>query len=97
MVKVVLIQGFSDETRARVEAISTHRRAHFQQCAMERSGANAASLPRDVEIAAGWDVCLTSIARPTAQERVKLLFEQGFHKPGDAETRLGFYVGRLRR
>src|SRR3984893_6664391 len=58
---------------------------------------NAASLPPDVEIAAGWDACLTSIARPTAQERVKLLFEQGFHKPGDAETRLGFYVGRLRR
>jgi enoyl-CoA hydratase/carnithine racemase len=58
---------------------------------------NAASLPPDVEIAAGWDACMTSITRPAAQEGVKLLFEQGFHKPGDAETRLGFYVGRLRR
>jgi hypothetical protein len=58
---------------------------------------NAASLPPDVEIAAGWDACMTSITRPAAQERVKLLFEQGFHKPGDAETRLGYYLGRLAR
>jgi enoyl-CoA hydratase/carnithine racemase len=58
---------------------------------------NAASLPPDVEIAAGWDACMSSIPRPAAQERIKQLFEQGFHKPGDAETRLGYYVGRLRR
>ena len=55
---------------------------------------NAASLPPDVEIAAGWDACLSSITRAAAQERVKLLFEQGFHKTGDAETRLGFQVLR---
>jgi enoyl-CoA hydratase/carnithine racemase len=56
---------------------------------------NAASLPPDVEIAAGWDTCMASIPRPAAQGRIKALFEQGFHKPGDAEDRLGFYVGRL--
>jgi len=56
---------------------------------------SAASLPQDVEIAAGWDACMTSIARPAAQGKIKALFEQGFHKPGDAEDRLGFYVGRL--
>jgi hypothetical protein len=52
-------------------------------------------LPPDVEIAAGWDACMASIARPAAQERIKTLFEQGFHKPGDAENRLGSYLGRL--
>ena len=56
---------------------------------------SAASLPPDVEIAAGWDTCMASIPRPAAQGRIKALFEQGFHKPGDAEDRLGFYLGRL--
>jgi enoyl-CoA hydratase/carnithine racemase len=56
---------------------------------------NAASLPPDVEIAAGWEVCMNSIPRPAAQARIKALFEQGFHQPGDAENRLGSYVGRL--
>jgi enoyl-CoA hydratase/carnithine racemase len=58
---------------------------------------NAASLPPDIEIAAGWDACMTSITRPAAQERIKLLFERGFQEPGDAETRLGFHVGQLGR
>jgi enoyl-CoA hydratase/carnithine racemase len=56
---------------------------------------NAAGLPPDVEIAAGWDACMASIARPAAQGRLKELFEQGFHQPGDAEDRLGFHLGRL--
>src|ERR1700733_13520751 len=42
---------------------------------------NASSLPPDVEIAAGWDACITSIKRPAAQKRIEELFEQGFHKP----------------
>jgi enoyl-CoA hydratase/carnithine racemase len=58
---------------------------------------NAASLPPDVEMAAGWEACMTSITRPAAQENIKALFERGFHKPGDAEDRLGFHVGQLRR
>ena len=56
---------------------------------------NAASLPPDVEIGAGWDACLDSFVRPAAQERIKALLERGFHKPGDAENRLGYYVGQL--
>jgi len=56
-----------------------------------------ASLPPDVEIAAGWDACMASIVRPAAQERIKALFDQGFHKPGDVEDRLGFYLGQLGR
>src|SRR3989449_9936 len=58
---------------------------------------NAATLPPDVEIAAGWDACLASMVRPAAQERIKTLMERGFHKPGDAENRLGYYVGQLGR
>jgi enoyl-CoA hydratase/carnithine racemase len=58
---------------------------------------NAASLPPDVEIAAGWDACMASIARPAAQGKIKALMDRGFHKPGDVEDRLGFYEGQLRR
>lgn len=56
---------------------------------------NAASLPPDVEIAAGWDACMASITRPAAQSRMNALFERGFHKPGDVENRLGSYLGQL--
>jgi enoyl-CoA hydratase/carnithine racemase len=55
---------------------------------------NAASLPPDVEVDAGWNVCLSSIVRPAAQERIKALMARGFHKPGDAENRLGCYLGQ---
>jgi enoyl-CoA hydratase/carnithine racemase len=58
---------------------------------------NAASLPADVEIAAGWQACVTSIERPAAQESFKKLFKLGFQTLGDTEDRLGFYVGQLRR
>src|SRR5471032_1630357 len=58
---------------------------------------NAASLPPDVEMAAGWEACMTSIMRPAAQQNIKALFERGFHKPGDVEDRIGFYLGELRR
>src|SRR5215510_8245459 len=56
---------------------------------------NANSLPSDVEIGAGWDACIASIVRPDAQQRIKTLIERGFHKPGDVENRLGYYVGQL--
>lgn len=56
-----------------------------------------ASLPPDVEIAAGWEACMASIARPAAQDRLKALFARGFQKPGDAEDRLGHTVGQLGR
>jgi enoyl-CoA hydratase/carnithine racemase len=57
--------------------------------------ADVASLPPDFEIAPEWDVCLASIARPAAQERIKTLLERGLHKPGDVESRLGYHVGLL--
>src|SRR5438045_3481872 len=48
-----------------------------------------ASLPPDVEMAAGWDACMASVARPATQARLKAFMELGFHKPGAAEDHLG--------
>jgi enoyl-CoA hydratase/carnithine racemase len=56
---------------------------------------NIASLPPDSEIAPEWQAFLDSLARPAAQRRIKELMDRGFHRPGDVETRLGFYVGQL--
>ena len=58
---------------------------------------DVASLPPDFEIAPEWDVCLASIMRPAAQRRIQSLLAQGFHKPGDVEERLGYYVGQVGR
>jgi enoyl-CoA hydratase/carnithine racemase len=58
---------------------------------------DVASLPPDYEIAPEWDVSFASIMRPAAQERIKKLIEQGFHKPGDVENRLGYHVGQVGR
>jgi enoyl-CoA hydratase/carnithine racemase len=81
-----------------VDALVT-RIASFDKWAIANTKrlVNAASLPADVEMAAGWDACIASLARPAAQARLKALFEQGFHKPGDAEDRLGSYLARFGR
>jgi enoyl-CoA hydratase/carnithine racemase len=79
-----------------VEALAT-RIASFDKWAIANTKrlVNEASLPPDIELAAGWDACMASIKRPAAQGRIKALMEQGFHKPGDAENRMGFYIGQL--
>src|SRR3989442_2516614 len=81
-----------------VDALAT-RIASFDKRAISETKrfVHVASLPPDVEIAAGWDACLASMGRPAAQERIKTLMARGFHKPGDAENRLGYYVGQLGR
>jgi enoyl-CoA hydratase/carnithine racemase len=56
---------------------------------------NANSLPSDAEIVPEWDAFVAALGRPAAQARIRALFEQGFHAPGDVETRLGHYVGLL--
>ena len=53
------------------------------------------SLPPDVELGAGWDACIASLGRPAAQQGIKALIAEGFHKPGDIEERLGFHLGQL--
>jgi enoyl-CoA hydratase/carnithine racemase len=80
-----------------VESLAT-RIAKFDKWAI----ANAkrlvnTSLPPDVEIGAGWDACIASLGRPAAQDRIKALIAKGFHKPGDVENRLGYYIGQIAR
>jgi enoyl-CoA hydratase/carnithine racemase len=53
------------------------------------------SLPPDVELGAGWDACIESLGRSAAQDGIKALTTRGFQKPGDVETRLGYYLGQL--
>lgn len=84
------------ELDAFVDALAA-RIASFDKWAIANTKrlVNAAGLPPDVEIAAGWDTCMASIGRPPAQRRIKALFERGFHQPGDAEDRLGTYLAQL--
>jgi enoyl-CoA hydratase/carnithine racemase len=79
-----------------VDALAT-RLGSFDRWAIANAKrlVNAASLPPDVEIRAGWDAFLASAKRPAAQQNVKTLLEQGLQEPGDAEDRLGYYVGQL--
>ena len=81
-----------------VDALAT-RIASFDKRAISETKrfADVASLPPDFEIAPEWDVCFASIMRPAAQKKIKKLMEQGFHKPGDVENRLGYHVGQLGR
>jgi len=80
-----------------VDALAT-RIASFDKWAIANTKRlTNTSLPPDVEIAAGWDACIESVARPATQRNFKILFEQGFHQPGDVEDRLGYYLGRLNR
>ena len=81
-----------------VDALAT-RIASFDKRAISETKrfADVASLPPDYEIAPEWDVCIASIMRPAAQERIKKLLDQGFHQPGDVEQRLGYHVGELGR
>jgi enoyl-CoA hydratase/carnithine racemase len=81
-----------------VDALAT-RIATFDKDAIRETKrlVDVASLPPDAEIAPEWDAFLVSVKRPAAQERIATLMEQGFHKPGDVEARLGHYVGQLGR
>ena len=81
-----------------VESLATRIASFDKRAISETKGfADVASLPPDFEIAPEWDVCFASIMRPAAQERIKKLMERGFHKAGDVEDRLGYYVGQLGR
>ncbi len=92
-------RSFPDaELDAFVDALAT-RIASFDKRAISETKrfVDVASLPPDYEIAPEWDVCIASIMRPAAQERIKKLLDQGFHKAGDVENRLGYHVGQLGR
>jgi enoyl-CoA hydratase/carnithine racemase len=85
------------ELDAYVDALAT-RIAGFDKWAIANTKRLVnTSLPPDVELGAGWDACIASLGRPAAQDGIKALMERGFHKPGDAENRLGYYLGQIAR
>jgi len=79
--------------------ILAKRISHFDKWAISNTKrlVNAATLAPEVEMAAGWEACMASVVRPSTQARFKAFRELGWHKPGDAENRLGYYLGRLER
>jgi enoyl-CoA hydratase/carnithine racemase len=90
-------RAFPDaELDAFVDALAV-RIASFDKQAMvdTKRLVNLASLPPDADIGLEYDALLAAFARPASQKRIKALMERGFHKPGDVENRLGYYVGQL--
>lgn len=85
------LDGFVDALAQRIASFDKHAIAETKRLT------NLADLPPDSEIAPEWDAFMTSLARPATQARIKKLMAQGFHKPGDVETRLGYHTGQLGR
>jgi enoyl-CoA hydratase/carnithine racemase len=80
-----------------VEALAT-RIAKFDKWAIATTKRLVnTSLSPDVELGAGWDACIASLGRLAAQDGIKELMARGFHKPGDVESRLGYYLGEITR
>jgi enoyl-CoA hydratase/carnithine racemase len=80
-----------------VEALAT-RISQFDKWAIANTKRLVnTSLPPDVELGAGWDACIASLGRPAAQNAIKALMARGFHKPGDVENRLAYYIGQIPR
>ncbi len=85
------------ELDAFVEALAT-RISQFDKWAIANTKRLVnTSLPPDVELGAGWDACIASLGRPAAQDGIKALMARGFHKPGDVENRLGYYLSQIPR
>jgi enoyl-CoA hydratase/carnithine racemase len=83
------------ELDAFVEALAT-RISGFDKWAIANTKRLVnTSLSPDVELSAGWDACIGSLARPAAKDGIKALMARGFHKPGDVEDRLGYYLGQI--
>jgi enoyl-CoA hydratase/carnithine racemase len=85
------------ELDAFVEVVAT-RIAKFDKWAIAQNKRLVnTSLPPDVELGAGSDACIASLGRLAAQEGIKALIARGFHKPGEVEHRLGYYLGQIAR
>jgi enoyl-CoA hydratase/carnithine racemase len=79
-----------------VEALSIRIASFDKQAIAETKRlVNIASLPSDADIVPEWAAFVASVKRPAHQTRFKALMERGFHRPGDVETRLGYYVGQI--
>ena len=83
------LDGFVDALARRIASFDK------QAIAETKRLVNVASLPPDVEIKPEWDAFIASLERPASQKRIKALMERGFHRAGDVENRLGFYVGQI--
>src|SRR5712672_1678566 len=83
------LDGFVDALAMRIASFDK------QAIADTKSLVDVASLPSDADIRPEWDAFLTALNRPASQKRIKALMERGFHRPGDVENRLGFYVSQI--
>ena len=83
------LDGFVDSLARRIASFDK------QAIAETKRLVNVASLPTDAEILPEWDAFISSLGRTAAQERIKKLMGWGFHRPGDVESRLGFYLGDI--
>jgi enoyl-CoA hydratase/carnithine racemase len=83
------LDGFVDALALRIASFDK------QAIAETKHLVDVASLPSDAEIAPEWDAFMAALGRPASQTRLKSLMALGFHKAGDVENRLGYYVGRL--
>src|SRR3954452_2888744 len=82
---------------AYVDALATRIAGFDRRAIADTKRLVNTSLPPDVELGAGWDACIASLGRPAAQDGIKALIAQGFHKSGDVENRLGYHLGQLAR
>jgi enoyl-CoA hydratase/carnithine racemase len=83
------LDGFVDALATRIASFDK------QAIADTKRLVDVASLPSDAEIEPEWGAFISSLQRPATQARIDKLMALGFHKPGDVETRLGYYVGKL--
>jgi enoyl-CoA hydratase/carnithine racemase len=83
------LDGFVDALARRIASFDK------QAIAATKHLVDIASLPSDAEIAPEWDAFIAAVQRPAAKARIKALMAHGFHQPGDAENRLGHYVGQV--
>jgi enoyl-CoA hydratase/carnithine racemase len=83
------LDGFVDALARRIASFDKQALAETKRLV------NVASLPPDVEIKPEWDAFMASLERPASQKRIEALMKRGFHRAGDVENRLGFYVGQI--
>ena len=83
------LDGFVDALAMRIASFDK------QAIADTKRLVDVASLPSDADIRPEWDAFLAALHRPASQKRIKALMERGFHRPGDVENRLGFYVSQI--
>jgi hypothetical protein len=83
------LDAFVDALAARISSFDKRAIAETKRLV------NVNSLPPDDEIAPEWPAFVGALGRPASRKRLGVLFDRGFHAPGDVETRLGYHVGSV--